>query len=123
MAWLVGFFKLFFPRLFGWLGKFTVAFFSPLVVPVVAGITKLLSRKGEVLIMLGVVGGFVMGFTAALNAIGASIMRAAPGDFIVIGQMLLPGNTSMCISILVAAKAYQVLLIWKVRIAELMANS
>ncbi len=123
MSWLIGFFKTFFPRIFGWLSKFTVAFFSPLVVPVIAGLTKLLSRKGEVLIMLTVVGGFVMGFTTILNAIGATVMYLAPGDFVEIGRMLLPGNTSVCISILAAAKGYQVLLVWKVRIAELMAKS
>ena len=123
MSWIIGFFKTFFVGLFAGIGRFLVSFISPLIVPIVSAFSRLSGRLWSGLILLAAIGLFIGGFTVAINAAGAALILAAPPEYMEIGRMFLPSNTSLCISTLLAAKFAQIILIWKVRIAELLATS
>ncbi len=123
MAWLIGFFKNFFVSIFAALSRFLIAFFSPLIVPLVSAFSKLTGRVWSALLLLATIGGFIFAFTTIINAAGAAIITSAPPAYVEFGRMFIPSNTSFCISTLLAAKFAQIILIWKVRIAEILASS
>lgn len=121
MQFLIGFVAQFFGRLFGWLGKFIFALLAPLVTPIIQGFAKLTSNLTIVLVMFTVIGGFITAFIAVLTSLGNSVITFVPGEYVSVGRMFIPDNLAACIAIVAAAKFYQIILLWKIKIVETLA--
>lgn len=121
MQFIIGFAASFFGRLFAWFGRFLLAFLSPLVIPIVKGFAKLTSNLTVVLVMFTVIGGFIAAFIATLTALGSAVVSFVPSEYISIARMFVPDNLATCISIVAAAKFYQIILLWKIKVVETLA--
>jgi len=118
MQFLIGFAASFFSRLFGWLGKFLVAFLSPLIVPIIKGFAKLFSNRAVYLVMFTTIGGFLLAFIGVMTALASSVASFVPAEYISVGRMFIPGNLTLCMAVVASAKFYQIILLWKIKVLE-----
>ena len=118
MAWLIRYFKSFFPNLFARLTLWVGGIFSAIGPAFAALWLKLTTNLGKIVAGVLAIGGFLLAFMYGLNAIAKGVSVVLPSQYIQFAQMFIPDNTSLCISALVSAKLAQVIMVWKVRLAE-----
>lgn len=121
MQFVIGFLGTFFARLFSWVGRFLFAFFAPLVVPIVKGFAKLGSNLSVILVMFAVIGGFIAAFIATLTGLGSAVISFVPSEYVSVARMFIPDNLAFCISTVAAAKFFQIILLWKIKVVETLA--
>jgi hypothetical protein len=118
MGWIINFLRAFFPNLFSRASLWVGGLFTALAPAVTAQFVKLTSNLGKIVAGIAAIGLFMAAFTAVLYRIGNGLSAVLPGQFVQFGQMFIPDNTAICVSALVSAKLAQVIMVWKVRLAE-----
>lgn len=118
MPFIIGFLgnivRVLFTRLSSWL----LGLLSTLIPTLLSKITGFLSNTWKIALTLAAITAAIYAFSAAIDASAAKLMLSAPSEFVYIGQMLLPSNLSLCISLLIFVRLKSLIVFWIVRTLE-----
>ncbi|BAU76512.1 hypothetical protein [Metapseudomonas furukawaii] len=118
MGWIIGFLRTLFPRLFSGLGRFLLGFFGPLIAPVMGFIAQFFKKVGILLLVIAAIGTAVQVMALAIGVLLSQIANLGPPWMLEIGRMFVPGNLSLCITLLVLAKIKSLIFYWVTRLSE-----
>lgn len=118
MAWIIGFLRTLFPRLFGGLGKFLLGFLGPLVGPVMGFIAQFFKKLGILALVVVALGLAIQVFAEALGLLFNEVFKMGPPWMLDIGRMFVPDNLSFCITLLVLARIKSLIFYWVTKLSE-----
>lgn len=118
MAWIIGFLRTLFPRLFGGLGKFLLGFLGPLVGPVMGFIAQFFKKIGILALVILAIGLAIHVFAGALSLLFSQVFKMGPPWMLAIGRMFIPDNLSFCITLLVVARIKSLIFYWVSKLSE-----
>ncbi|CAD5109566.1 hypothetical protein [Zestomonas carbonaria] len=123
MPFIIGFLRTIVSVVFKRLSAWLVGLFTALAGPLISAFLKLFSRLGKVALVIAAITLAVGLFTGAVDLVFGQIASNAPDDLVAIGRMLLPGNLSICIGILVLVRVKALIFFWVVRLSEKFENA
>ncbi|WXL26859.1 hypothetical protein WG219_05115 [Ectopseudomonas mendocina] len=118
MGWILNFFKKLFPTAFAWIAKFLLGFIMPIVGPVVQAIASLLRKIGIFLLIFAAIAAAIAVFSSGIDYVVSRIASLVSPDLVLVGRMMLPGNLSFCVSLLVFLKLKSLAFYWVTRLSE-----
>jgi len=118
MGWIIGFFKKFFPNLFGRLGKFLVGFIGPIITPVLAFIAQFFKKVAIFFLIVAAIHFAINVLVESVIALLGEALGHGVTQYFEVGRMFIPSNLSLCISLLVIAKIKSLVFFWIHRLSE-----
>lgn len=119
MNWIIGFFKKFFPNLFGGLSKFILGFLGPLIGPFIQFFTSFLRKVGLFFLVLAAIAAAIFAFATFMEILISEILSETDfEEWIDIGRMFLPSNISYCLGVLIVARLKSLVFMWVTRLSE-----
>ena len=100
------------------LRRFLLGFFGPLIAPVMGFIAQFFKKVGILLLVIAAIGTDVQVMALAIGVLLSQIANLGPPWMLEIGRMFVPGNLSLCITLLVLAKIKSLIFYWVTRLSE-----
>jgi len=118
MPFIIGFLTRFFATLFARSSAWLIALVASLAGPLIKAFLKLTSNIWKIGLGLAAIVLAIGVFAKAIDLAISTIAESAPDELLVIGQMIMPSNVPLCLSVLLLARIKSLIFFWIVRITE-----